>query len=105
MSLDQLTPSFINSTFSLMVMYEYDKWLETHSSNSNFKKIGCPDVGLFAPMMFKKYPITDADKRIMSGLDMSPFEYLTKVSAPFIRFVFLPVEHFSLIVKPPATGT
>lgn len=102
MSVEQLTPSVINSSYSLMVMYDYDKWLETHSSNGNFKKIGCPDVGLFSPMMFKKYPITDADKRVISGLGMSPFEYITKVSAPFIRFIFLPVEHFSLLVKPVA---
>lgn len=96
----ELTPRYLSTETSLMVMYDIQLWLEAHSENGNFKKQACPDMGLFTPMMFKKYPISNEDKKIIKSMDAPLFEYLAKSIAPFAKVLFLPVEKFSVCIKP-----
>jgi hypothetical protein len=100
LSLEEITPRYVNNEISLLVMYDYHLWLETHSANDNFKKAACPQIGLFAPMMFKKYPVTTEDKKIIQSLDTPVFDHIARTISPFIRAVFLPAENFSLAVNP-----
>lgn len=96
MSHDELTPDFVNTYISAMVMYEPQVWLEAQSLNENFKRSACPDVLVFAPMMFKKYPLTDADKQMLRNYNNNPFDKIAKVIEPFCKMVFLPVRFFSI---------
>jgi len=96
----ELTPRYLSTETSLMVMYDIQPWLEAQSENSAFKKQACPDMGLFTPMMFKKYPLSHEDKKIIKSMDTPLFEYLAKSIAPFAKVLFLPVEKFSVCIKP-----
>ena len=95
MTISEITPQYLKEEVSLIVMYDYHLWLEAQSVNGNFKRQACPEIGLMAPMMFKKYPITNEDKKIIKGIDTPLFDYIAKTIAPFIRPVFIPIEHFS----------
>lgn len=100
MGIEDITPTFVNSNFSVLLLYDYDVWLETHSTDTGLKKVTCPDVCMFTPMMFKRYPLSDADRRQIAEMKVSPFETLAKIAEPFIRIMFLPASHFSLPVRP-----
>lgn len=92
----ELTPGYLETEVSAMALYDYDQWLEAQSLNDAFRKKACPQIGLFAPALYKKRALTDEDRRIHSQLKMPPFEYLARQLAPFIRTIFIPVSMFSI---------
>ncbi|MCK9517316.1 MAG: hypothetical protein M0Q87_14935 [Ottowia sp.] len=93
LSYEQITPIYVRENLSLVIMYEYYKWLEIHSANGNFKKVSCPEVGMFGPgIYFKKPDYKPKDNE-------NPFEALEQLAAPFIALKLLPIEFFSIAVK------
>jgi len=99
LSYDQLTPSYLRQEVSLMVLYDYDQWLEAQTINGSFKKQACPEIGMFSPAIYKKPELTDNDKRIHAQFKMPPFEFLAKQIEPFVRAIFLPAHMFSIPVR------
>lgn len=105
MPYEEITPAYVNDYVSVMVMYEYYKWLEIHSANGNLKVTSCPNVGLIGPAIFFKAP----DKQRLKSCEkikMTPFEAMEKIAAPLIGLQLLPIEYFSIALKlKPATTT
>lgn len=98
-SYEELTPAFVKTNFSVMVMYDYYKWLEIHSKNENFKKTLCSNVAMFVPAIyFKKQENFSNYQEVM--------EAVVKMTAPFISLCLRPVEDFSLLrLSPPKSGS
>jgi len=94
MSQEQITPLFVKVNLSVMIMYHYDMWLEVHSLSGDFKKHTAPDVTLMAPRIYFKKPKNQPDP------DMDPFSAMEKLVSPLIHLVLLPVETFSMVLKP-----
>lgn len=88
MSPEQLTPTYVKSKLSVLVLYDYWTWLETHSLNENFRKTTCPDVSLIGPRIsFVK------DFQVKEG-DTDPFEAATELAAPIISLSLIDIIHF-----------
>lgn len=94
MSYEDMTPMFFKEHISLVIMYEYYKWLEIHSEKGNFSKRACPEVTMFAPAIYFKSP----DKKQIKP-DTNPFKAMETLAAPFIGLKLLPIESFSMILK------
>lgn len=93
MSPSQITPSYLKQEVSMVVMYEYDKWLEAQTVLKNFEKHTCPQVTLIAPAISFKTP----DKSTKFTTD--PFVEMERLVRPFIGLVLMDIELFSLVVK------
>lgn len=94
LSPEKLTPLYLKLNLSILVMYEYDKWLEVHAQSNEWKKHTAPDVTLIAPMisMIKT-------ERSSSSLEEA-FVEMQKTVAPFVNLKLFPIEKFCLSLKP-----
>lgn len=91
MTYEEITPKYVKNNVSIMVLYEYYKWLEIHSANENFKKTTCPDIALLGPRIyFKPKP-----KRI----EEDPHQAMEFLAGPFIGLKLISIEHFSMVLK------
>lgn len=90
----ELTPLYVKNYLSTMVLYQYDQWLEAHSASGAFKQVTAPDVTLLAPAIYFKKP----DKKPKA--DEDPFAAMMQLASPFIGLVLMPIEKFSMVLKP-----
>ena len=93
MAPSQITPLYVKTNLSAMVLYRYDLWLEEHCANELFTKVSCPDVTVFGPRIYFKKP----DKAPNAHED--PFEAMQLLASPFVGLILLPVEQYSMVVK------
>lgn len=89
MPYEALTPSFLKANISIIILYEYYKWLDIHSASKAFKRTTCPEVTMMGPAIYFKKP---------SKIEDEPFSDVEKLAAPFIGLKLLPVEFFSVLV-------
>lgn len=89
---EDLNPVFLKNTYEVVMMYDFQEWLETHSKNGNWKKYSCPGVTVMAPLMVKNTDSFDPKKKIEHIL--SDYETLTKTMAPYVDIQFLPMAAF-----------
>lgn len=94
MSYEQISPLYVKTNLSVMVLYQYDQWLEVHSQSEAFKKVTAPDVSLLAPAIYFKKP----EKKPKP--DDDPFAAMQQLAAPFIGLALMPIENFSMVLKP-----
>lgn len=94
-----ITPSYVKNHISIMVLYEYYKWLEIHSLNEKFKKVTCPEVTLIGPALI----FTDQASQITDIKES--FEAVQTLAAPLIGLRLVPVENFSMVFKRPEKPT
>lgn len=93
MSYNEITPMYAKLNLSVMVLYEYDKWLDVHSSKGEWKTT-CPEVTMLAPRIYMKQPSAKPDLD-----EEDPFELMMKVTSLFINLVLLPIDQFSMVMK------
>lgn len=94
MSLEEITPLFVKANLSVMIMYQYDMWLEAHSLSGAFKKHTAPEVAMIGPRIYFKKPLKLPDPA------EDPFTALEQLASPFIGLALLPIEKFSMVLKP-----
>jgi len=87
---EEITPAYVKRNISLLILYEYYKWLEVHSSNGMFNKITCPEVSMMGPAIYFK-KIT---KEILQS-DENPFEAIELLASPLIGLKLLSIDNFS----------
>ena len=95
-SYDEITPAYVKDQLSILILYEYYRWLELHSANENFKKTSCPEVTLLGPAI--RFVSGNLPKDDSSSVEV--FEAIQELAGPFIGLQLLPIEHFSLVLKP-----
>lgn len=94
MNNNAITIDFVNNNISVLIMYEYHKWLDTQTNIDGFKDKACPNTTLFAPRIFFK----EIPKTAKESDDI--FSLLTNISRPFINLELLPSLFFSTYLKP-----
>lgn len=92
-SYEDITPSYVKANLSILVLYEYYKWLEIHSENEKFKHATCPEVTLLGPAIYFKKPDN------MPNNDTEAFEAMQTLASPLIGLRLLPIENFSMVYK------
>lgn len=89
MSYEEITPLYLKNNVSIVTMYNYNEWLETHAKLETFKKQSCPEVTLFAPAIYFAKPEVIED---------DAFKAMELLTAPFINLKLLPINNFSFIL-------
>jgi len=88
-----LTPVYVNTNYSMLVMYEYEKWLAAHFSNSEAITKTCPDVGLIGPRVLRE------GSSVVTKVD-DVFSITEQRMEVFVKLKHLPIEMFSTIATP-----
>lgn len=91
---EQLTPLYVKVNLSVLILYEYDKWLEIHAVSGEWRKHTAPEVTVIAPRVSMVKGVKD---RVIKD---EVFDMVEKQCGPFINLKLLPSEHFSLALKP-----
>lgn len=94
MSYEEISPLYVKLNLSIMILYQYDLWLEAQSVNEAFKKHTAPDVTLIGPRIYFKKPES------RPKADEDPFAAMEHLASPFIGLALLPVEKFSMVINP-----
>lgn len=88
MSYEELTPTYVKSKLTILILYDYPTWLEVHSLNKNFEKTICSQVTLFGPRVaFKKLDT-------LKNIEIDPFDAMEELVAPLISLKLLPINMF-----------
>lgn len=91
---EELTPAYCKARFSLMVMYEYENWMNVHSEA--FKRCRLPTVMLMAPAIyFNKVPTKEELERELKE-SMHPLRALEWLASPIIELKLMDVTLFSI---------
>ena len=93
-SYEQIDPAYIKQHVSIMVLYEYVRWLDVHSQNGKLAKVTCPEVGLIGPKLyFKEYDNKENHEHAFSSME--------QLTQPFIALQLMPVNYFSMLFTKP----
>jgi len=90
-NIGDLTIGYVKDNISIMVMYEYYKWIEYHSVSKSFSKLTCPDINLFAPGIYFK------PKQLDNSIIQDPINSMEEIAKPLIGLKLFPIEYFSFI--------
>lgn len=93
---EEITPTYVKQTFSVMYMYRGIDWLEHHAQSEAFKQSTCPEVCLFVPAIYfngrpSKSALDEAER-----LKMPAFKVVEQAAAPLIMLRFIPSGDFSI---------
>lgn len=90
---EEITPYYVKSMYSIMVMYRYDKWLEMHALNKKWEKTTCPEVTMISPAVYflEQLKIPEDTKPV--------FEDMQRTASPLIGLQLLPADIFSMVAK------
>lgn len=92
----ELTPGHCAENYNMMIMYDYDKYLNAHSSE--LIKSPKPFLIIIAPMVFfNKNPDTDEETIDMLKQGINSLALLEATIAPRICLKFVNVEIFSIV--------
>lgn len=100
---EQLNPVFLKNNYEVVMMYDYQEWLEVHSKNGLWKKYSCPNVAVMAPLMYKNTEVYNPKTKVMDII--KDFETLSKTMAPYVDMQFIPLEAYCWKFNPHKTPT
>lgn len=92
---EQLTPEYCKSRFSMMVMYEYEHWMNAQAEA--FKRCRLPQVLLLAPAIyFNRVPTQEElDKEMKES--MHPLKAMELLASPIVELRLMDVVLFSIV--------
>lgn len=95
MSYKEITPQYLDSNVSVMILYDYTAWLDANAEVFKYKTV--PDVSLIAPAIYFKIPNRNAVNKVLAmGTDV--FREVIYFTSIFINLKLLPVAFFSAAV-------
>ncbi len=99
MSFEELTPKYVKQNLSVLVLYEYHRWIEIHAVSNAFKHVTCPEVTLIGPMIIHGDLPTAENIKECKELNITPYQAVELVASPLIGLKLLPIEHFSMAAR------
>lgn len=99
-SYSELTPSYLKREVSIVVMYDYYRWLEVHSESKRFETDRCPDISLIAPGIYFKGKPNRSQIELAKEVGMTPLGIIEAHAGPFIDLKLVNIDVFcSKILK------
>lgn len=92
-----LTPSYCKSLFSMMLMYEYEEWMELQTKA--FEKTQIPEITLFVPALYFNKTPTDEEIEVAAKDGAHPQMALEMLASPLVELRLIDVKYFSIIEK------
>jgi hypothetical protein len=94
---EELTPNHCKSNFAMMLMYEYEHWMEMHTEA--FRTTQLPEVKLLVPMLyFKARPSAEELAQCIKEA-AHPMHALEIQASPLIGLQMTDVKYFSVLTK------
>lgn len=97
--LQQITPNLLKNEYSLMVMYDYAKWLEIHSYA--IQNIPLPEITLLAPRIFFKGRPTEEQLKKENLDEQGCFLGMELLSKPGIGLELIDIKYWCSIPPSP----
>jgi len=94
MSPTQLSPYYCKNTFALMLMYDYEEWLEGNAEL--FYKTQMPEISMFVPAIYFNDKPSDVELAKMQNESMSPFQAMESLAKTIIDLTLIDVAFFSI---------
>lgn len=95
-----LTPKYIKSSFSLVVMYDYDAWLSMHKESFE-KRIRIPEVSMFSPAIYFKDELpSETEMAKCKAEGVHPLKAVEAAASPLVELNLLDVKYFSAVDIP-----
>lgn len=91
---EELTPSFCNQSYQIMIRYDWMSWLNCHKEF--FETKGIPQLTIVAPEMFSAAAPTKEEINNLGLKKINPFEETVRALAPLFRLKHMPVSLFSI---------
>lgn len=98
MDWDQLTPMWVKSHYSILVMYEGISWMEYQCKVNNFDKVICPEVTLIAPYLCAYQEIPFGVIRELAEIGVGPIGSVESLASPLINLKLFPTKEFSFML-------
>jgi hypothetical protein len=95
---EQLTPSHCKQEYSMLMIYEYEHWLNIHTAG--FTRARLPEVLVLAPAIYFAGPAPAAEEleKIVNEA-MHPFKAAQMLASQLIGLQLIDVTHFSVLSK------
>ena len=94
-SIEQLTPQYCKANYRIMIMYEYNDWLNNNAEL--FASTQLPEVTLFAPALYFAEKPSDEKLKEFAKDNMHPFQAIEMITSSIIDIALIDVKHFSII--------
>ena len=89
---ESLTPTYLRQEVSIVMMYDYYRWLETHSESKLFESDRCPDISLIAPgLYFKSKPNRQMSEKAKE-LGLTPLGVIEAHAGPIIDLKLVTID-------------
>lgn len=92
-----LTPPHCKNTYAMMIMYDYEEWLNAHAEA--FNDVQLPDVALFVPAIYFANKPSDEELKKVTKETMHPLQALETLAKVLVGLNLIDVKHFSIISK------
>lgn len=89
-----LTPSHCKSNFAMMLVYDFEAWMECHAKA--FETTRLPEVTMFAPALYAQKP-TDEELAKTVKEAAHPLRAIEWLASPIIDLKLIDVKYFSII--------
>ena len=93
----ELTPIYCKNTFSLMVMYDYQDWLEGNSEL--FLSTQMPEITMFVPAIYFVNKPSEEELERITRESMSPLNAIQTLAKGIIDLMLIDVTYFSIVSK------
>lgn len=93
---EDLTPSYCAKNFNLMVMYNYDEWLDIHAKKNNFRNIKSAKMMVFGPKIFFNRKPNLEERKVMERNKIEPFRLIEELASNVISLKLLDIAVFSV---------
>lgn len=93
-SYDDLTPTYLRQEVSIVIMYDYYRWLETHAQSKRFETDRCPDISLIAPGIYFKGKPNRTQIEQAKEVGMTPLGIIEAHAGPFIDLKLVNIDVF-----------
>lgn len=99
---EHLTLRYCRDNFSLMVMYDFEQWLEIHTRNDAFRNTPIPDITLFVPELYLT-PVkpTQEELREVVRQGSHPFRSVERMAKHMVGLSMIEIEHYCANIPPP----
>lgn len=92
-----LTPSYCKGQYSMMIMYEYEQWMEMQTKA--FEKTRIPEITLFVPAIYFNKTPTDQELESATRDGAHPQMAIEMLASPLVELRLIDVKYFSIIEK------
>lgn len=92
---EKLTLQFCRDNFSLMMMYDFEDWLEIYAKNGEFQKIVLSDITLFVPELYLTDNVPSVEEiKAITREGAHPFRAVEQMARNLIDLNMIDITYF-----------